>query len=60
MGEKERPKPLFYKEMVPGNGGGGRTPPPLEKKLSLKKISEPTGPRGIPYAVFCLKKKKKK
>ena len=39
----------------------GRNPlPPLAMKLSLIHISEPTRQAEISYAVFCLKKKKKK
>src|SRR5665809_107108 len=37
-----------------------RTPPPASGRLSLIHISEPTRLRRISYAVFCLKKKKKK
>ena len=46
---------LFSKNKVGGTGTALGT----GKRLSLIHISEPTRPRLISYAVFCLKKKKK-
>eukprot|EP00658_Telonema_sp_P-2_P027830 TRINITY_DN2142_c0_g1_i2.p3 TRINITY_DN2142_c0_g1~~TRINITY_DN2142_c0_g1_i2.p3 ORF type:complete len:120 (+),score=17.50 TRINITY_DN2142_c0_g1_i2:401-760(+) len=58
----ERPTPGNMPTQLPSAGSlrrGLPTPAPT-KRLSLIHISEPTRLLSISYAVFCLKKKKKK